>query len=245
MNASGHLRVYPTPEAVANAFAEHFVASATRAFADRGRFVVALAGGNTPRAAYELLATQYNDTTISWNDVFVYFGDERCVPPTDEQSNYRMASKTLLSRVNIPSANVHRMRGEIDPADAAREYAQEITQDLGAHPEFDLVLLGMGTDGHTASLFPGTDPMTDSSALVRAVFADSVGSWRLTLTPDIFNAARIVIVATEGYEKAEALAAVREGRYDPKQFPAQIIAPTEGRLIWLVDEAAANNLKER
>lgn len=238
----GQLHIYSTPDAVATALAEHVTATATRAFADRGRFTVALAGGNTPRTAYEVLASQYA-TDISWSDVFVYFGDERCVPPVDEQSNYRMATKALLSQVNLPENNIHRMRGEIDPAEAAREYARELTHDLGPHPTFDLVMLGMGADGHTASLFPGTDPNTDSSAFVRAVYAESIAAWRLTLTPDVFNAARTVIFATEGYPKANALAAVREGEYDPTQYPAQIIAPTAGKLIWLVDEAAASNLK--
>ena len=242
-NERGELQIFPNASAVADALAELFVAVADAAFADRGRFVVALAGGNTPRAAYELIASRADGWMLSWSDVYVYFGDERCVRPDDEQSNYRMATKTLLSRVNIPPHNVHRMRGEVNPDEAAREYARELTEDLGTHPRFDLVLLGMGTDGHTASLFPGIDPMIDSDALVRAVSAPSGGLSRLTLTPTVFNAAHTVVFTTEGYAKAEALAAVREGEYLPEKYPAQIIAPTDGRLLWLVDAAAASNLK--
>lgn len=243
MNERGELHVYRNASAVAGALAEMFLIVGNAAFADHGRFIVTLAGGTTPRAAYKLLAAPENAQALSWSDVFVYFGDERCVPPDDELSNFRMASQTFLSHVAIPSANIHRMRGEIDPAEAAREYAKELADDLGPNPRFDLVLLGMGADGHTASLFPGSDPTTDSAALARAIYAPSAGTWRITLTPTIFNAAHTVVFATEGYEKANALAAVREGPYLPTTYPAQIIAPTNGRVLWLVDAAAASSLR--
>jgi 6-phosphogluconolactonase len=182
-------------------------------------------------------------SALSWSDVYVYFGDERCVPPNDEQSNYRMASETFLDRVGIPPENVHRIKGEIDPQKAAADYAQELRADLGAPPRFDLVMLGMGTDGHTASLFPGADPTTDSDALVRGVYSDSQMMWRVTLTPEAINAASNVVFAVEGLTKANTLAAVREGPYDPRKLPAQIVAPTSGRLVWLVDSLAAGMLK--
>lgn len=239
----GELHLLPDGPAVARALAELFIDIAATALADRGRFTVALAGGNTPRATYALLATPEFAERVSWSDVYVYFGDERCVPPDDEQSNFRMAQETLLGVVPIPEKNIHRMRGEIDPSQAAQEYAQELTEDLGIPPRFDLVMLGMGPDGHTASLFPGADPQADSGALVRGVYAQAQLMWRITLTPTVINAARNVVFAVEGAGKAETLAAVREGTYEPTKYPSQIVAPFDGRLIWLVDSAAAGSLK--
>ncbi|MGA8097763.1 MAG: 6-phosphogluconolactonase, partial [Candidatus Cybelea sp.] len=215
------------------------------AMADRGSFTVALAGGNTPRAAYELLSMEPLIDQISWSDVFIYFGDERCVPPTDEQSNYRMAQKAFLSSIPIPPENVHRIAGEIDPGHAANEYASLLRADLGNAPQFDLVLLGLGADGHTASLFPGSAPTIDDQALVRAVYSQSQMMWRVTVTPKVINLARTVAFAVEGPDKAVAVEAVYEGPLDPIKYPAQIVHPSSGRLVWLVDELAAGMLKSR
>ena len=156
MTERGELRVYADAGAVAQALAEAFVAAGRAAIAERGAFAVALSGGNTPRAAYELLAADPLRTSLSWNEVFIYFGDERCVPPDDPRSNYHMAREAFLDAVPIPSANVARMRGETDPGLAANEYATILRTDLGANPRFDLIMLGLGEDGHTASLFPGS-----------------------------------------------------------------------------------------
>lgn len=245
MANAGELQVYPDAAAVARALAELIVDVGATAQADRGRFSLALAGGNTPRAAYELLAQEPLRSAMSWSDVFVYFGDERCVPPGDEQSNYRMACETFLDAVGIPKTNVQRIQGEIDPAKAAEAYAAELRTDLGDPPRFDLVLLGMGADGHTASLFPGADPTTDDDALVRGVYSESQMMWRVTITPSVINAARVVAFAVEGVQKAATLAAVREGPYDPTHLPAQIVRPAGGRLVWLVDDLAAGMLKHR
>ena len=245
MANAGELQVYPDAAAVARALAELIVDVGATAQADRGRFSLALAGGNTPRAAYELLAQEPLRSAMSWSDVFVYFGDERCVPPGDEQSNYRMACETFLDAVGIPKTNVQRIQGEIDPAKAAEAYAAELRTDLGEPPRFDLVLLGMGADGHTASLFPGADPTTDDDALVRGVYSESQMMWRVTITPSVINAARVVAFAVEGVQKAATLAAVREGPYDPTHLPAQIVRPVAGRLVWLVDDLAAGMLKHR
>lgn len=245
MANAGELQVYPDAAAVARALAELIVDVGATAQADRGRISLALAGGNTPRAAYELLAQEPLRSAMSWSDVFVYFGDERCVPPGDEQSNYRMACETFLDAVGIPKTNVQRIQGEIDPAKAAEAYAAELRTDLGDPPRFDLVLLGMGADGHTASLFPGADPTTDDDALVRGVYSESQMMWRVTITPSVINAARVVAFAVEGVQKAATLAAVREGPYDPTHLPAQIVRPAGGRLVWLVDDLAAGMLKHR
>jgi 6-phosphogluconolactonase len=245
MSRPGKLQIYRDPDSLAQGLADLFVTTGRIALGDRGVFAVALSGGNTPRAAYELLAQEPRRNELSWSDVFIYFGDERCVPPTDEQSNYRMARKTFLDAVRIPPANVHRIRGEIDPGKAANEYASIIRTDLGDPPRFDLVLLGLGPDGHTASLFPGTPPDTDDGALVRAVYAQSQAMWRVTITPMVINAAHAVAFAVEGADKAAVLAAVYEGPHDPTKYPAQIVQPSSGQLTWLVDDLAAGMLREK
>jgi 6-phosphogluconolactonase len=242
MNARGRVEIFPNAGAVAAALADAIIAYGQTAMADRGRFRMALSGGNTPRAAYELLAQEPRSDALPWSDVFVYFGDERCVEPNDEQSNYRMAEKAFLSALPIPPANVHRMRGEMEPAVAAAQYAEILRADLGEPPRFDLMLLGLGPDGHTASLFPGTPPDTDSDALVRAVYSQSQAMWRITVTPKVINAARAVVFAAEGPEKAAILATVLHGEYDPTKYPAQIVAPESGPPIWIVDTLAASML---
>jgi 6-phosphogluconolactonase len=245
MAGRGELHIYRDAQTLAEALADLFVTTGNVATADRGAFRVALSGGETPRAAYELLGRDPRNQELSWSDVFVYFGDERCVPPTDEQSNYRMAQKAFLDAVGIPRANVHRIHGEVDPGHAANEYASILRADLGESPQFDLVMLGLGKDGHTASLFPGTPPDTDDDALVRAVYAQSQLMWRVTITPKVINNARSVVFAVEGPEKAAILAAVYQGPIDPVKYPAQIVQPRSGRLIWLVDEFAAGMLKTK
>lgn len=241
--ARGEIKVYSNAEAVAAALADLFVDVGQTAMADRGLFRVALSGGNTPRRAYELLAQEPRSTALSWSDVYVYFGDERCVPPDDEQSNYRMACKAFLDSVPIPPANVHRIRGEADPGFAANNYASVIRSDLADPPHFDLVLLGLGPDGHTASLFPGSPPDLHDSVLVRAVYAESQAMWRVTMTPKLLNLGRTVAFAVEGAEKADILAKVLEGPVDTTTYPAQIVHPSSGRLLWLVDELAAGTLR--
>ncbi len=239
IRTTGDLVVLDTPADVAKALADLFVRCGQDAIAARGRFDVSLAGGTTPTAAYELLGTPEYASELDWNKVEVYFGDERCVPPDHEQSNYKMAKDAFLERVGIPGANVHRIAGEDDPVDAAAAYRAELISRLGEEPRFDLVMLGMGPDGHTASLFPGTDPLEADEMLVRAVYSTSQKQWRITLTPRVLNGARTVVFAVAGAGKASMLKQVREGPYEPMKRPSQIIAPRDGRLIWLVDREAA------
>lgn len=238
----GELRVFDTPELLAQGVADAFLQDANDAIRERGAFFVALAGGSTPKAAYTLLAQEPRRGGLDWNHVFVYFGDERCVGPDDVDSNYRMAREAFLHSVGIPDKNVHRMRGEDEPAQAARDYAAMLIETMGDNPRFDLIMLGMGPDGHTASLFPGTDPLTDDDRLVRAVFVQKLGVHRITLTPHVINNARHVLISTEGLPKAPALYAVREGPYDPQIHPVQIVSPHEGRLTWCIDKAASAEL---
>lgn len=241
----GKIDVFATPEALARALAERFVDEAATAQTERGGFYVALAGGTTPTAAYRLLATPAFAERVSWDDVYVYFGDERCVGPDDPLSNYKNARDALLSLVPIPERNIHRMRGEIDRERAAEAYAAILREDLGEDLAFDLLMLGMGPDGHTASLFPGTDPLEDTDRLVKPAYSEATQTNRLSITPKVINAARSVVIATEGAPKAAALARAREGEYDPTACPVQIVAPASGDLLWLVDDLAAGMLTKR
>lgn len=239
IRTAGDLRVFDDPAQVARALADLFVERARAALDVRGRFCVSLAGGTTPKATYALLAAPPYASSLDWNAVQFYFGDERCVPPDHEQSNYRMVNEALFAPLGIGGEQVHRMRGEDDPPRAADAYRADLIEHLSENPRIDLVMLGMGPDGHTASLFPGTDPLTDDARLVRAVYSQSQSQWRITLTPHVLNGARAVVFAAEGASKAATLKAVREGPYQPTVYPSQIIAPVEGDLVWLVDRAAA------
>jgi 6-phosphogluconolactonase len=233
--------VVEDPRDLARTLAESFCVAANNAITARGAFSVALAGGATPKATYALLANPPYRNLIAWRHVRFFFGDERCVPPEHEDSNYRTARETLFAPLEIPSAIVFRMQGEEDPATAATAYAHILTRELGALPILDLVLLGMGPDGHTASLFPGTPPDDGAQTPVRATLApaDLAVRNRLTLTPYAINAARKIIIAVTGAAKAAMLARALNGPYDPTTCPVQIVAPTNGRCTWLADRAAA------
>ena len=199
-----------------------------------------LAGGSTPKAAYEILARDFAET-VDWGRTHVFFGDERTVPPDHEDSNYRMAREALLDHVSI--GGVHRMRGELPPEEAAASYEDELRGFFGAEepPRFDLVLLGIGEDGHTASLFPETSALEVTDRLVVANPVLKLDTTRITLTAPVLNAARAVIFLVVGGGKAEALKEILEGDADPRRYPAKLVRP-EGNLIWMVDRAAAGFL---
>jgi len=226
--------VLPDPAAVMREAADRFVALARSALAAQGRFTVALSGGSTPKSVYEQLVAP----PIDWQHVHVFWGDERCVPPVHPDSNYGLAQRAWLAHINIPAQNVHRLRGELDPAQAARQYEDELRAIFGTLPRFDLVWLGMGADAHTASLFPGTPALHEQQRWVVAQYVDQLQATRLTLTPLIINQAANVTFLVTGSDKAAALQAVWRGPHDPDQFPAQIVRPTAGQLSWLVDRAA-------
>jgi 6-phosphogluconolactonase len=242
------MEVLPTPDALMHAAAELWVAAATRAIGGSGRFAVALAGGSTPERLYRLLATEPYVSGLDWSRVHAFQGDERCVPPDDPASNYRMAREALLARVPIPAGNVHRIRGEDEPDAAAAAYERDL-RDAFATPDgpprlqpgarFDLVLLGMGEDAHTASLFPGSAALQEPTRWVRAVPLSDGSPARVTLTPVVINAAADVVFLVSGRAKASTLRKVREGPYQPDVLPAQLVAPRAGRLRWLVDADAA------
>ena len=233
----------PSAAALADAAARRFVAAASDAIDSRGQFVVALSGGATPRGTYRLLATEALVSRVTWSRVQVLWGDERCVPPNDVESNYRMARETLLDRVPIPAANVHRIHGEDDPTAAAEAYEATLRALLGTPARIDLVLLGLGDDGHTASLFPGSAAVHEQTRWVMAAHARAASSWRITLTPAVINAAAEVLFLVSGGAKAGILRRVLEGPRRPEEMPAQAIAPSNGRARWCVDAAAAAELQ--
>jgi len=241
----GRLIVLGDEAALAHAVASRFVEVAQEALTSRERFDVALSGGSTPKAAYALLAAQPLAAALDWSRVRFFFGDERCVPPDDPESNYKTAFDGLLQPLGIAPGRVFRMRGEDEPAVAARDYAAVLQRELGARPVFDLVMLGMGPDGHTASLFPGSDPLSDDAALVRAPWVEKFSTFRITITPQVINAARHVLIAAAGASKAATLREVREGPFAPTVHPIEIVAPLDGELTWFVDESAAGELHER
>jgi 6-phosphogluconolactonase len=236
-----NVHVYETPEELAGAAARDFAARAQETINERGRFAVALAGGSTPKATYEVLARDYSGE-LDWGSVHVFFGDERSVPPDHEDSNYRMAHETLLSRV--PVGSVHRMRGELPPAEAAAAYERELREFFRADglPALDLILLGIGEDGHTASLFPETSALDVTDRWVVANPVLKLETTRLTLTVPVINAAKAVTFLVAGEGKAGALKEILEGDADPRAYPAKFIRPEDGDLTWMVDEAAASLL---
>ncbi|MDQ3686633.1 MAG: 6-phosphogluconolactonase [Acidobacteriota bacterium] len=236
--------VLDTPEDVARAVAERFVKAAGKAVEENGIFSVALSGGSTPKRIYELLAADEFRHRVPWHATHLFFTDERCVPPDHAESNYRMAREVLFSKVDLPKGNVHRMRGELEAVESAKLYEAEMRAFFGdvRFPRFDLMLLGMGDDGHTASLFPHTDALAESSLWVVANPVGKFDAYRLTLSaPAIINAARIAFVVT-GTSKAERLDDVLNGSHDPQRLPAQMISPVNGTLDWFLDGAAAAKL---
>jgi 6-phosphogluconolactonase len=236
-----NLFVYETPEELAKAAVRDFATLAEEAISERGRFAVALAGGSTPRSTYEALAHDYAGR-IDWDSVHVFFGDERSVGPDHEASNYRMTREALLD--HVPVGGVHRMRGELPSGEAAAAYEEELRGFFGeGSPRFDLILCGLGEDGHTLSLFPETSALDVTDRWVVANPVLKLETTRLTLTTPVLNASRTVTFLVAGEGKAGALREVLEGDADPRAYPAKFVRPEDGDLIWLVDRAAAGSLK--
>ena len=237
------IKTLPDAPSLARAAAEHFVECTQEAIADHGYFSVALAGGSTPRLAYETLATVEYAPRVQWEKVHVFWGDERCVAPNHEDSNYRMAFGVLLRHSPIPVKQIHRMEGELDPKEAAQAYEDQLRSFFGPKaPRFDLILLGLGEDGHTASLFPSSKALDEKKHWVAPNYVRRLSVWRLTLTALLINQAANVTFLVSGENKAEVLRRVLAGRYTPEEIPAQMIRPDHGQLRWLVDAAAATLL---
>jgi glucokinase len=242
------VRVLADAATMARAGAELFVMQARQAVEARGRFSVALSGGSTPRALYTLLATDPRlRDAVPWNQVYLFWGDERHVPRDSAESNYRMTREALLDHVPIPAENVHPIvRHSAEATDLAHAYQLELERffhlSAGALPVFDLVLLGLGADAHTASLFPETAAVNERAQLVVANWVEKFAAFRITLSAPVLNAGRLVVFVVSGADKAPALSQCLSGARDPMRMPAQLIDPPEGRLLWVVDQAAAGML---
>jgi 6-phosphogluconolactonase len=240
------VRRLTTPQDLFQAAAEEVIRSATDAVAKRGRFTIALSGGSTPRNLYTLIAANAS-ATLPWDKMFFFWGDERHVPPDSPDSNYRMAKESLLSKVPIPPANIFPVPAENpDAAQVAEVYEQTLRRFFavapGEFPRFDLILLGMGPDGHTASLFPETAALQEKSRLVVANWVEKLGGSRITFTLPLLNSARCVAFLVSGTDKAAALHEVLEGNAPADKYPSRLVQPSEGKLIWFVDRAAASEL---
>ena len=242
------IRVESNLSTLSSAAAEIVVQSARQAISERGRFSSSLSGGSTPRSLFALLAQPAYLSRIDWKRVDIFWGDERCVPPEHPDSDYGMAKAALLDHLpadNQPS--IYRLQGELDPAEAAQKYESILRSYFGqdSNASFDLLLLGMGEDGHTASLFPHTQPIHEKDHWVIAHYVPKLSAFRLTLTPPILNLSRTILFLAAGASKASILAKVIYGARDPDELPSQVIHPKTGDLIWLIDQEAATQLPAR
>jgi 6-phosphogluconolactonase len=244
------VQVVEDAEALSREAAAAIVSQANATLHKRDFFTIALSGGSTPRLLYALLATDASlRDELDWGKIHFLWGDERCVPPDHPESNYRMAHEAMLSKVPVPAANIHRVRAEDpDAHKAAGAYEQEVRLlfKLGAGeiPRLDCVLLGMGPDGHTASLFPGTTVLSEKERLVVANWIEKFQTHRITMTAPVLNNAHSIMFLVAGDEKAETLREVLQGARQPEQYPSQLIQPAHGKLLWLIDKAAARLLKK-
>lgn len=239
--------VLDTPAGLFHAAAEEFVRVGHLAIEAHGRFFVSLSGGSTPKSLYSLLASNYAD--FPWSRTFLFFGDERHVPPTDPESNYRMVNEALLSKIQIPTANVFRVNAENpDATAAAADYETQLKQFFelkpGQFPRFDLILLGLGPDGHTASLFPDSEGLKETSRLVISNWVEKFKTHRISFTFPVLNRAAEVMFLASGLDKAGIVHQILEGKNTPL-FPAQQVQPEDGKLLWMLDEPAASKLTLR
>jgi 6-phosphogluconolactonase len=209
-----------------------------------GKCSVALSGGSTPKMLFSILATEHRDS-VAWGEIDLFWVDERCVPPDHEESNFRLFSEAVLSRVAVPKGHVHRIHGEAEPHGEALRYEREIVEwfHMGGVPCFDLIILGMGADGHTASLFPGSDSLLERDHLVLPVHEEKVRHWRISLTLPVLNNGRCVVFLVSGREKASVLHEVLDGGERTSRYPAGLVHPSQGKLLWLVDAHAASKLR--
>jgi 6-phosphogluconolactonase len=237
------LQVFKTGDELSKKAADIFLQTAVEAVSNNGKFSVALTGGNSPVQLYQLLAQSPYKEQMPWANTFIFWGDERWVPLTDEKSNAKMAFETLLNHVPVPKENIFPMWAEQEPEEFAKQYEEIIKRHFASdNPQFDLILLGMGDDGHTASLFPGTEVLHEQTKLVQAYYLAPQSMYRITLTAPCINAAKKIVFEVFGDSKTDALYEVQKGEHNPDKYPSQLIQPTNGELIWLVDELAAKRL---
>ncbi len=221
---------------------QHFINKANEAITDNGYFAVALSGGSTPKAIFEGLARKENVEKVDWERVMLFWSDERCVPPEDPDSNYRMAMESGFVTLPIPLENIHRMKAEDDPEQYAKQYEEIIEEKLSGQP-FDLVMLGMGGDGHTASLFPKTHGLHAPERKVIANYIPQMDTWRMTLTFDCINEAKEIVIYVLGESKAEMVKRVFTGNYDPDNLPVQRVGTATHKALWIMDDGAGRGVR--
>ena len=237
--------IYPDTNTLSHEAAQYIVRLATEAIVSHGRFSIAISGGSPPRVLYGLLGDEPYRNQINWSQVEIFWSDERCVPPDSSDSNYQLAQEVLFSKLSISASQIHRMPADKPDRDAASlEYTQEMQRAFGTDgiPSFDLLQLGMGPEGHTASLFPHQPSLHEQQRLVMPVNVPKPPPPRLTFTPPLLNAAKHVLFLVTGSDKADAVQAVLEGGYQPEEYPAQIVRPPHGDVTWMLDTAAAGKL---
>ena len=239
--------IYPDADMLSHEAAQYIVRLAQESIVSHGRFTCALSGGSTPRKLYGLLGSEPYRSQIDWALVELFWSDERCVPPDDAESNYHMAQQVLISKIPIPADQVHRMPADQPDGNVASlAYTRDMQSTFGTDgvPSFDLIQLGMGPEGHTASLFPHQPSLHEQQRLVMPVVVPKPPPPRLTFTPRILNAAKQVLFLVTGAEKADAVHAVLEGGYQPDEYPAQIVQPVKGEVTWMLDKEAAGKLNK-
>ncbi len=236
-----NLKVYPSVSELNKGAAEFIIAIASKSIAERGRFIISLSGGLTPQKLYALLAELPYREQINWMQTFIFWGDERCVSLNDNRNNAHMAKKILLDKVNIPNSKIHPIPVYLPPAEAAATYEKGLKDFFKDEaPQFDLILLGLGVNGHTASLFPETKVIDDRAEGVRQVYVEEEREFRISMTAPLINRARRILFLVSGDNKAEILKKVLTAPYQPDKFPAQLIKPKDGELCWYVDDSAAS-----
>lgn len=240
------LHIYKNAETLSDAVAGWIAGRIGETLKKKGRFTIALSGGSTPQRLHKILAASPYKEQIDWSKLHIFWGDERAVPFQDSRNNAKMAYDTLLDFVPVPASQIHVMRTDITPEQSAIEYEKILHQYFSSAQEtFDLVLLGMGDDGHTLSLFPGTDVVHEEAAWVKAFFLKAQDMYRITLTKSVVNKSACIAFLTTGTGKAHALKEVLKGAYNPDLYPSQEIRPATGQLHWFVDEAAASGLDDK
>jgi len=242
------INIYPDTETLSQEAARYIVRVAQESITAHKRFTIALSGGSTPKKLYGLLAEEPYRSQIDWAQVDIFWSDERCVPADDAESNFLMAQQVLLSKIPVPANQIHRMPADQTDRDAASyAYTLEMQQTIGSEnvPSFDLIQLGMGPEGHTASLFPHQPSLHEQQRLVMPVTVPKPPPPRLTFTPRLLNAAAHVLFLVTGAEKQDAVKAVLEGDYQPDKYPAQIVQPTKGEVTWMLDQTAAEKLQRK
>lgn len=241
---NAQVRVFQDLEALSRSAAELFINLARQSIAKRGRFAVALSGGSSPKPVYSLLGLPPCRDAVSWPKVDLFWADERCVPPDHPESNYKLVFDSLLSNISIPGANIHRVKGEGEPGKAAKDYEEDLQKFFGSLvvPAFDLIILGAGEDGHTASLFPGSPALQEATRLAFPVYLERPKRDRVTLTlPALNNASYILFLAT-GHAKSDVVSEILEGN-NSQQFPAGLVRPVNGEVAWFIDREAAEKLR--